>query len=153
MADIRILEKYRQLSDDCISADGPFNELAEFYCFCAHFAFIKGGKVPNVKVSAKDRQIRDLVLNNHHYKEQIDILALAVTKDHTILIESDEAIKKRYEIFQNYVNFGIKLFEKEKKPNVTDVYGMDTVLEILRKQATINKKIEPESTIDVDVEF
>tara|TARA_B100000768_G_C10949668_1_gene237137 strand:+ start:56 stop:514 length:459 start_codon:yes stop_codon:yes gene_type:complete len=147
MADIRILNKYSLLSDKCCSEDGPFRELAQFFCFCANYAYITGGKIPKAKVSSKDRQVRDLVLDNLTYKEQIDILSLAVTKDHTILMETDESKNKRYEIFQDYVNFGLQLFEKKHKNKVTDTNGMETALEILIERAKNNKKIEPESEL------
>ena len=147
MADIRILNKYSLLSDKCCSEDGPFKELGQFICFCANYAYITGGKIPKVKVTSKDRQMRDLVLDNHHYKEQIDILSLAVTNDHTILMETDDSKNMRYQIFQDYVNFGLQLFEKKYKNKVTDIFGMETVLEILRERAKNNKKIEPQSEL------
>ena len=154
MADIHVLSKYNEIADRAKSENGPFRQLAEFYCFCAHYAFTKGGKVPKVKISSKkDRQVRDNVLNNDEYKNQIDTLALAVTQDYTILMETDEAISKRFEIFQNYVNFGLKLISERKKQLPTDVDGMDTVLEILRDQSAKNKKKVSKNVIDTDVEF
>jgi dnd system-associated protein 4 len=154
MADIHVLSKYNEIADSAKSDGGPFRQLAEFYCFCAHLAFIKGGKVPEVKISSKeDRQVRDTVLNNAEYKNQIDTLALAVTKDYTILMETDEAISKRYKIFQNYVNHGLKLISQRRKKLPTDINGLDTVLEILREQSAQNKKINPVNELDPDVKF
>lgn len=153
MAEIKIQEKFRSFSDECVSEKGPFKELAELACFCAHYAYSKGGKIKEAKLTPTDRSIRDLVLDNTHYKEQIDMLALAVTQDYKILMESQDVKAKRYKIFQNYVNFGLKLLYEKNKKNVSDTSGINTVLEVLIDQASKNRKVEPESEIDVDTEF
>ena len=35
MADIHVLSKYNEIADSAKSENGPFRQLAEFYCFCA----------------------------------------------------------------------------------------------------------------------
>lgn len=138
MASIRLNKKYLNLTSDCVGGNKPFTIMAELACFCGLYAFNKGEKIKSSKI--KDGQeIRDAVfINNDHLSKQVDMLAVAHTKDPNILQNNEESINKKYKILEDYANAGLQLFKDRKDKNTLDDTGLDTVLAILREQTKNN---------------
>tara|TARA_B110000003_G_C16612318_1_gene519953 strand:- start:1395 stop:1853 length:459 start_codon:yes stop_codon:yes gene_type:complete len=138
MANIRIKKKYANLVDDCSrGVDAPFKTIAQLVCFCAMYAFNKSAKIVSSKVTG-GQEVRDTILNDVHYTQQIEMLAVAHTKKPEILLDNDETKDKRYKIFEDYVNAGLELLKEKKDKNPLDANGLDTVLGILREQTKDN---------------
>lgn len=137
MANIRIKKKYAVIVDDCYGATAPFKTMAQLACFCAMYAFNKSIKIPSSKVTG-GQEIRDSTLDDTLYTNQIDMLAIAYTRDPEILLDNEETKNKRYKIFEDHVNAGLELFKEAKDKNSLDSDGLDTVLAILRNQTRDN---------------
>ena len=117
-----------------------FTTIAQACCFAAALAFNEGKKL-DMKIKIKrGSEVRDNVLDNKAYKQQIDLLAMAVTGSHEILQDNEDNKNKRYEIFQNFAHQGLELLTKYKANNPTDVTGIDTVINILQEQSSKNVK-------------
>jgi dnd system-associated protein 4 len=137
MANIRIKKKYVNLVGDCYGATAPFRTMAQLASFCAMYAFNKSIKVSSSKITS-GQEIRDTVLDDVEYRNQIDMLAIAHTKQPEILLDDEETKNKRYKIFEDYVNAGLELLKEKKDKNLLDTNGLDTVLAILREQTKEN---------------
>lgn len=138
MANIRLKKKYANLIDDCYGAAAPFKTMAQLACFCAMYAFNKSIEVESSKVTS-GQEIRDVILDEKsEYKNQMDMLAIAHTKDPQILSDNEEMKNKRYKIFEDYANAGLELLKEKKDRNILDTNGLDTVLAILREQTKDN---------------
>ena len=140
MANIRIKKKYANLVDDCYGATAPFRTQAQLASFCAMYAFNKSVKINSAKVTG-GQEIRDTVLDDIEYRTQIEMLAVAHTKEPEVLLDDEETKNKRYKIFEDYVNAGLEIFQEKNDKRPLDTNGLDTVLSILREQTKDNLKV------------
>jgi dnd system-associated protein 4 len=140
MANIRIKKKYATLVDDCVGAVAPFKSMAQLACFASMYAFNQSVKITSVKATG-GQEIRDAVLDDIEFKNQIGLLAIAHTKNPEILLDDEETKEKRFKIFEDYTNAGLELIKDKKDKDVLDTNGLDTILSILKDQTKSNLKL------------
>ena len=140
MASIRIDKKFKNTLEN-LSPDKTdkkcFENYAHVASFAAGLAFLKGNKKKYpLKNNPENTEIRDAVLDQDVYKQQIDMLVMAHEGSHKIIEETEENKSRKYGIFQDYVNNGLSIFEKIKSKNPNDESGIDTVIQILEETSS-----------------
>ena len=138
---------FSNISEDEItsvfSIHGAFSTNASFFSFLAGLGHLKGKRI---KTKERDNwgEVQGRIFENNGMSGQIYAIALASTKDYSILKDEDTS----YAIFEEYVNGGFDcLLDISKKYNDEESF-VDAVLELVREQAISNAEFE--DVIDSD---
>jgi dnd system-associated protein 4 len=90
--------------------NGPFRLRADVISFAAMYGFRRKRKV---EFSNSLEPIRQDVFEKSGQDQLINLLALAETKDPHSLAQTEEAVKQRITIFEEYANGGLELLRQE----------------------------------------
>ena len=158
MASIWIDKKFKNTLTDIAegqagAGEKPFKNFAFVSVFAAGLAYEKElSKEYKISSANKSTEIRDATLDSSDYRRFINRLAVAHEGDLSILAKNEEAKEKRFKIFQNYVNNGLKFFEGYRRKNPTDVDGVNSVTQLLIDQCS-KYNIESSGTELGEVDF
>tara|TARA_B100000242_G_scaffold277706_1_gene234631 strand:- start:311 stop:790 length:480 start_codon:yes stop_codon:yes gene_type:complete len=142
MASIWIDKKFKNTLEDIAEGragggEKPFKNFAFVSVFAAGLAYEKKlSKEYKMNAKNKSTEIRDSTLDQREYQKFINRLAVAHEGDLSVLAKNEEAKEKRFYIFQNYVNNGLKFFEDFRSKNPTDIDGVNSVTQLLIDQCS-----------------
>ena len=153
MASIWIDKKYVDLMSEIAPREGSedkrtFINMAHASCFAAALAYNQGKAFDKKLKINRGSEIRDTVLGNKEFTDQMNMLAMAVTESHEILDPKNDDLKnQRYEILENFANQGLDILLKLREKSPTDVTGINVVTQILHDQSTENVGGESKSEL------
>ena len=153
MASIWIDKKYTELMSEIAPREGSedehtFTSMAHASCFAAALAYNQGKSFDKKLKINRGSEIRDTVLGNKEFTDQMNMLAMAVTESHEILDhKSDDLKDQRYEILENFTNQGLGILLKLREKSPTDVTGINVVTQILHDQSAENVGGESKSEL------
>jgi len=145
------LSNKKQITDILGKQNDAFSSNASLYCYLAAIGFKTRKRIKTVKNSREWGEVRAQIFSNQGLSAKIYTIALAETKDYSILKDEEACFK----IFEEYVNSGFsEILKKSKKVDSEDDF-IDMLLQEVREAAQQNITFEEdddEVVVELDLE-
>lgn len=112
-------------------SSGPFARIADALVFAAALGLKRGSRLPLTEPLAEP--IRQEVFDRQGYDTMMHLIAIRADPCPEAIADSDDAVNKRAQAFEQYANGGLAILQEELKGSVNVLEGVVLVVAAERR--------------------